>query len=81
MGWILMSERELHRIEVLSKVVEGRMTLVSAEHLLALSVRHIHRLLYCFTKYGAASLRHKSRGRRSNNHLPDGIRYHQRPRR
>lgn len=30
MGWILMSERELHRIEVLSKVVEGRMTLVSA---------------------------------------------------
>ena len=44
MGWILMSERELHRIEILSKVVEGRMTLVSAAHVLALSVRHFHRI-------------------------------------
>lgn len=74
MGWILMSERELHRIEVLSKVVEGRMTLVSAAHVLALSERYVHRLLDRFINDGAASLRHKSRGRRSNNHLPDGIR-------
>lgn len=74
MGWILMSERELQRIEVLSKVVEGRMTLVTAAHVLALSVRHLHRLLDHFIEDGAASLRHKSRGRRSNNHLPDGIR-------
>lgn len=74
MGWILMSERELHRIEVLSKVVEGRMTLVSAAHVLALSARHVHRLLDRFIKDGAASIRHRSRGCRSNNHLPDGIR-------
>ncbi len=54
MGWILMSERELHRIEVFSKVVEGRMTLESAAHILALSVRHVHRLLDRFIEDGAA---------------------------
>jgi hypothetical protein len=37
MGLIVMSERDLQRIEVLSKVVEGRTTIVSAAHLLALS--------------------------------------------
>jgi len=37
-------------------------------------VRHVHRLLDRFIEDGAASLRHKSRGHRSNNHLPDGIR-------
>ncbi|MHC3941811.1 ISNCY family transposase ISRel26 [Paenochrobactrum sp. BZR 201-1] len=67
MGWILMSERELHRIE-------GRMTLASAAHVLALSERHVHRLLDCFINDGAASIRHRSRGCRLNNHLPDGIR-------
>lgn len=45
MGWILISERELHRIEVLSKVVEGRMALTSKAHMLALSVPHVHRIL------------------------------------
>ena len=30
MGQIAMSERDLQRIEVLSKVVEGRMTMASA---------------------------------------------------
>ena len=35
MGLIAMSERDLQRIEVLSKVVAGRMTMVSAAHVLA----------------------------------------------
>ncbi|MET3754546.1 hypothetical protein [Rhizobium binae] len=39
MGLISMSERDLQRIEVLSKVVNGRMTKVSAAHVLALSTR------------------------------------------
>lgn len=39
MGLITMSERDLHRIEVLSKVVDGRMTIVNAAHLLAISKR------------------------------------------
>ncbi len=30
MGWVLMSERELRRIEVLSRGVEGRLSVVHA---------------------------------------------------
>src|SRR5918994_361911 len=40
MGLIAMSERDLHRIEVLSKVVDGRMTLVSAARVLGFSERY-----------------------------------------
>ncbi|KQZ55794.1 hypothetical protein ASD63_25980 [Ensifer sp. Root558] len=45
MGLIAMSERDLQRIEVLSKVIAGRMTLVSAAHVLELSTRQVRRLL------------------------------------
>ena len=39
MGLIVMSERDLQRIEILSKVVAGRMTTVSAAHVLDLTIR------------------------------------------
>ena len=45
MGLIAMSERDLQRIEVLSKVVERRMTIVAAAHVPALSPRQVRRLL------------------------------------
>jgi hypothetical protein len=45
MGLIAMSERYLQRIEVLSKVTNGRTTLVSAPHVLGLSTRQVRRLL------------------------------------
>jgi hypothetical protein len=45
MGLIAMSERDLQRIEVLSKVTDGRTTLVSAAHALGLSERQVRRLL------------------------------------
>lgn len=44
MGPIAMSERDLQRIEVLSKVIAGRETLVSAAHVLELSTRQVRRL-------------------------------------
>jgi FixJ family two-component response regulator len=47
MGWVMMSERELNRIEVLSQVVQGRMSAVTA-HVLDLSRRQVHRLLKRF---------------------------------
>ncbi|PSJ49993.1 ISNCY family transposase [Pseudaminobacter soli (ex Li et al. 2025)] len=74
MGLIAMSERDLQRIEVLSKVVAGRMTLVSAARVLALSTRQVRRLLERIRADGAASIRHKARGRRSNNRICDGVR-------
>ncbi|TDW34731.1 winged helix-turn helix protein [Rhizobium azibense] len=63
MGLIAMSERDLQRIEVLSKVIDGRMTLVSAAHVLALSPRQVRRLLERIRTNGAASIRHKAIGR------------------
>lgn len=69
-----MSERELRRIEVLSKIVEQRMTSVAAANLLDVSVRQVQRLLKTFEADGAAALRHKARGRRSNNRIIDGVR-------
>lgn len=69
-----MSERDLQRIEVLSKVVAGRMTLVSAARVLDLSTRQVRRLLERIRADGAASIRHKARGRRSNNRICDGVR-------
>lgn len=74
MGLIAMSERDLQRIEILSKVVAGRMTLVSAAHVLDLSTRQVRRLLDRIRTDGAASIRHKAIGRPSNNRISDGIR-------
>ncbi|OCP00802.1 MULTISPECIES: ISNCY family transposase [unclassified Ensifer] len=74
MGLIAMSECDLQRIEVLSKVVAGRMTLVSAAHVLELSTRQVRRLLDRIETNGAASIRHKAIGRPSNNRICDGVR-------
>lgn len=74
LGLILMSERELHRIEVLSEVVERRRTIASAAIVLSLSVRQVQRLMRTFCLEGAPALRHRSRGRRSNNRINDGVR-------
>ena len=74
MGLIAMSERDLQRIEILSKVMAGRMTLVSAAHVLDLSTRQVLRLLDRIRTGGAASIRHKAIGRPSNNRISDGVR-------
>lgn len=74
MGLIAMSERDLQRIEILSKVIAGRMTLVSAAHVLDLSERQVRRLLERIRTDGAASIRHKAIGRPSNNRISDGVR-------
>lgn len=74
MGLIAMSERDLQRIEVLSKVLGGRMTIVSAAHVLDLSERQVRRLLERMRTGGAASIRHKAIGRPSNNRIGDVVR-------
>ncbi|WP_163883713.1 ISNCY family transposase [Rhizobium laguerreae] len=74
MGLIAMSERDLQRIEILSKVVDGRATLVSAARVLGLSERQVCRLLERIRTTGAASIRHKAIGRPSNNRISPGVR-------
>ncbi|MBP2239037.1 hypothetical protein J2Z31_005578 [Sinorhizobium kostiense] len=74
MGLIAMSERDLQRIEVLSKVIDGRMTMVSAAHVLGLSTRTC---VGCWIG-SALAVRHRSGtrqiGRPSNNRICDGVR-------
>jgi transposase len=74
MGWVVMSERELNRVEVLSQVNQGRMTAVNAANVLGLSRRQVHRLLKTFQSEGPASIRHKARGRVSNNRIDPAVR-------
>ena len=77
---VLISECELNRIEVLSRILEGRLSVASAASVLALNRRQVHRLIARFRVDGAAAIRHKARGRRSNNRIRDGVRarYHAR---
>ena len=74
MGWVLMSERELNRVEVLSQVSQGRMTATTAANVLGLSRRQVHRLLKIFLSEGPAAIRHKARGRASNNRIDPAVR-------
>ncbi|SEM41108.1 Winged helix-turn helix, partial [Loktanella fryxellensis] len=73
-GLIIMSERELNRIEVLSQVTRGTMTAVTAANVLGLGRRQVHRLLKNFQSEGPGAIRHKARGRRSNNRIDPAIR-------
>lgn len=74
MGLVLMSERELNRIEVLSRIMESRLSVASAATVLALSPRQVRRLIATFRDDGATAVGHKARGRRSNNRIRDGVR-------
>lgn len=74
MGWVLMSEREVHRVDVLSSVVAGRMSSSGVASVLCLSDRQVQRLLKAFREDGAVALRHKARGRPSNNRTIEGLR-------
>jgi transposase len=69
MGWVMMSERELNRIEVLAQVDDGRLTVENAANLLDLTRRQIFRLLKRYRSDGAAAIRHKSRGKVANNQI------------
>ena len=74
MGRLVMSERELRRVEVLSRVVEGRLSVAHAAEVLGLSPRQVQRPLRTFRRDGAPALRQKVRGRPSTNRLRDGMR-------
>lgn len=71
-----MSERDLQRIDILSRIVEGRLSIVSASHVLGLSSRQVRRLVGVFRTGGASAIGHRLRGRPSNNRLSEGLRDH-----
>jgi len=74
MGWVVMSERELNRIEVLSQVEDGKLSVEAAANMLNLTRRQVFRLLRRFREDGPVGLRHKARGTSPNNRIHDAKR-------
>ncbi len=71
-----MSERELNRIEVLSRVDDGTLTATRAADLLNLSRRQVQRLFKRFRSEGVGGIRHRARGCVSNHRIdPDRRKY------
>jgi transposase len=69
MGWVVMSERELNRVEVLAQVDDGRLSVDNAANMLGLTRRQIFRLLKRYRQDDASAIRHKARGKPPNNRI------------
>jgi transposase len=76
MGVVLMSKRELNRIDILARLESGRLTPAAASELLQVSERQVYRLRRRFRDGGAAGIADRRRGRPSNNRLPEVLRDH-----
>ncbi|NYZ15545.1 helix-turn-helix domain-containing protein [Azospirillum sp. RWY-5-1] len=74
MGWVVMSERDVRRVEVLAEVAGGRLTVGSAASVLGLSERQVWRLVRRYRTGGGGAIVHRARGRPSNNRLGPGLR-------
>ncbi len=69
-----LSQKELQRVEVISRCVQGNLTCARAAELLDLSPRHVKRLKSRYRQGSAAALAHVSRGRPSPRRLPEPVR-------
>jgi transposase len=74
LGRTEMSKRELGRVEVLARVRGKELRVVDAAALLRLSYRQAKRLWKRYREEGAAGLKHRSAGRRSNRAYVEGFR-------
>src|SRR5208337_1232818 len=69
-----MSKRELGKVEVLARVKSGDLRVVDAAALLRVSYRQAKRLWKRYGEEGAAGMKHRSAGRRSNRAYTEGLR-------
>ena len=70
---LLMSRKELSRLEVMQRLSEKRMSQKEAGTILGLRTRQIKRLLKAYREKGAVGLVSKHRGRTGNNRLADEV--------
>src|SRR4029077_19881575 len=61
-----MSDRDLHRVSVISRMVSGELTSLEGAELLAVSVRQVKRLKKRYVAGGPKGLRHALLGKASN---------------
>jgi transposase len=71
---VTLSARELQRSQVLERVGQGRLTLVSGTRLLQVSYRQAKRLLARFRREGPAGMAHKRRAQPARNALGSEMR-------
>ena len=68
---LTMSKKELTRLEIMQRIEEKRLTQRRASEVLALSERHLRRLLRAYRKEGEQGLISGRRGQPSNNRLAE----------
>src|SRR3984885_7318190 len=76
MGMVVMSKRELNRLDVLARLDSDRLTVRAAAELMTITLRQTYRLLRRYRDGGASAIANQRRGRPSNNRLPDEVRDH-----
>ena len=76
MGMVVMSKRELNRLDVLARLDGDRLTARAAAELMTVTLRQTYRLLGRYRAGGALAIANQRRGRPSNNRLPDVVRDH-----
>ena len=67
MEGLTLARKEQTRLQVLNSVLEHQVTIDEATEVLAVSGRHLWRILAAYRKEGAAALAHGNRGRRPVN--------------
>lgn len=67
---ITMRQRDLKRLHVIHKVLEGSLTQKQAAEIVSLSERQIRRIIRRIEAEGDRGIQHRSRGRQSNRKLP-----------
>jgi transposase len=76
MGMVVMSKRELNRLDVLARLDSDRLTARAAAELMTITPRQTYRLLRRYRDGSASAVANQRRGRPSNNRLPDVVRDH-----
>jgi transposase len=76
MSVVLMSKRELNRLDVLARLNSNRLTVAAAAGLMNVTPRPTYRLLSRYRDGGASANANRRRGRPSNNRLSDEVRDH-----
>jgi transposase-like protein len=67
---IMLRQRELKRLHVIHRVIQGELTQVEATELISLSERQIRRIVRRIQQEGDEGILHKSRGRQSGRKTP-----------
>jgi transposase len=67
---IVLRQKDLRRLHVIEKVLEGTMTQAEAAELVSLSERQIRRIVQRIREEGDKGICHKARGKPSNRKLP-----------